>query len=158
MISCPIPGWYPAPSSPVRHGSAISPRAKRLSLLGHLIAQSLPMVGPSYQTHLGVDPTRTLCLFVVALCNMTTSPSAVQLHMDFHPVRIHQIVWSSMRHSTPKFGGDRYPPGRQVVIPLERLDRLTAPCGRSPLLAENVSTRPRACLQSSLIMVPLRAC
>ena len=30
MISCPIPGWYPAPSSPVRHGSAISPRAKRL--------------------------------------------------------------------------------------------------------------------------------
>ena len=82
---------------------------------------------------------------------------AVQLHMDFHPVRIHQIVWSGMRHSTPKFGGDRYPPGRQVVISLERLDRLTAPCGTSPLLAENVSTRPRACLQSSLIMVPLRA-
>ena len=44
-----------------------------------------------------------------------------------------------------------------VVISLERLDRLTAPCGRSPLLPENVSTRPRACLQSSLIMVPLRA-
>ena len=45
----------------------------------------------------------------------------------------------------------------QVEISLERLDRLTAPCGRSPLLTENVSTRPRACLQSSLIMVPLRA-
>ena len=81
----------------------------------------------------------------------------VQLHMDLHLVRIHQIVWSLVRHETPEFGGDRYPPGRQVVISLERLARLTAPCGRSPLLAENVSTRPRACLQSSLIMVPLRA-
>ena len=81
----------------------------------------------------------------------------VQLHMDLHLVRIHQIVWSGMRHSTPKFGGIGILPGHQVVISLERLDRLTAPCGRSPLLGENVSTRPRACLQSSLIMVPLRA-
>ena len=41
---------------------------------------------------------------------------AVQLHMDFHLVRIHQIVWSLVRHETPNLVEVGIPPGRQVVI------------------------------------------